>query len=168
MENQRIRNATPKEFAGIKFKSLSEVAVYKLLLQSGLSPEYEAHTYTLWEKYIPLVPFYTKNTFSRKNKYVKVLSSKTVMDMRPLHPITYTPDFYFEYGGKKIIVEVKGLENDVFPYKFKMFRQHIATLPDAQNYEIWEIFTQSQLKELITRLKNDCNQELQGHQSTHH
>lgn len=152
MENKKIINASPKEYNGIKFKSLAEVMVYKTLIQQGFNPLYEKETFLLWEGFIPrTVPFYTKNTFKRKNHNIEVLSHYTAKDKRPLSGITYTPDFTFNYGEKKIIVEVKGFQNDVFPYKFKMFRKYLESLDG--DYELWEIFTKKQLLECINHLK---------------
>lgn len=151
--NKKILNASPKEYNGIEFKSTLEVTVYKTLLQEGFNPEYEKHTYVIWDGFIPKVPFYTKNIFKRKNHNIVPISAITVIDNRNMQSITYTPDFYFEYNGKKIIIEVKGHVNDVFPYKFKMFRKYIQEEEDYFNYEIWEIFTKKQLLECISLLK---------------
>lgn len=149
--NKKIKNASPKSFNNINFKSLAEVMVYKTLIQQGFSPQYEKETFLIWEGFIPKVPFYTKNSFKRKNHNIEIVGVNTVKDKRPINGITYTPDFTFEYNGKKIIVEVKGFQNDVFPYKFKIFRKYIEELNG--NYEIWEIFTKTQLLECINHLK---------------
>ena len=58
-----------------------------------------------------------------------------------------------EHKGLKIIIEVKGNVNDVFPYKFKMFRKHIESLPDKGDYLIFEIFSKKQLLEAIEIIK---------------
>lgn len=151
MENKKIKNATRKEFNGIKFRSLAEVMVYKTLLQQGFYPKYEEKTFLIWEGFTPTIPFYTKNSFKRKNKNIEIVSSSTVKDSRTLSAITYTPDFIFTHKGKTIIVEVKGFSNEVFPYKFKMFRKYLETLEGE--YEVWEIFTKKQLLECINLLK---------------
>lgn len=149
--NQKIKNASPKEFNGIKFKSKLEVDVYKTLLQANFLPEYEKHTWILFNGFTPTIPFYTKNTFKRKNKNIEVLSEKNVKDNRAIQDITYTPDFVFTYNNKLIIVEVKGFRNDTFPLKFKMFRKVLEN--SNQPVELWEIFTKRQLLECIDRLK---------------
>lgn len=141
--NRRIKNATPEEYGDIKFKSKIEAMVYKTLLQYGLEPEYETHTYTIWEGFRPTVPFYTRNK-----------AKATILNLKKLINITYTPDFYMEYQGLKIIIEVKGQVNDVFPYKFKLFRWHIENLPDKDKYLIFEIFTKKQLLEAIEIIKS--------------
>ena len=148
MENRRIRNATPEEYGNIKFKSKIEAMVYKTLLQHGFEPEYETHTYTIWEGFRPTVPFYTCNK-----------AKATILNLKKLINITYTPDFYMEYQGLKIIIEVKGQVNDVFPYKFKLFRKHIEDLPDKENYLIFEVFTKKQLLEFIQIIKDEANRK---------
>lgn len=143
MVNKKVVNATPEEYSNIRFKSKIEVMVYKTLLQHGFKPEYETHTYTIWEGFKPTVPFYTRNK-----------AKATILNLKKLINITYTPDFYIEYEGLKIIIEVKGSTNDVFPYKFKMFRWHIENMPDKDDYLIFEIFTKRQLLESIEIIKS--------------
>lgn len=151
MENKKIKNTSPKEYNGIKFRSTLEVMVYKTLLAEGFNPEYEKYTWTLFDGFVPHVPFYTKNHFKRKDKRIEVLSKYTIKDNRPLSEITYTPDFVFTYNDKRIIVEVKGFENDCFPMKFKMFRYELEY--EEQETELWEIFTKKQLLECINHLR---------------
>lgn len=148
MTNKKIKNATPEEYNNIKFRSRLEVVVYKTLLQHGFNPQYESHTFTLWEGFKPTVPFFTRN----KNK-------DTILNLKRLVNITYTPDFYMEYNGLRIIIEVKGRVNDVFPYKFKLFRKCIENLPNKEDYIILEIFTKNQLLELIELIKNGINRK---------
>ena len=142
MENKRIKGATPLVVNNIKFKSKIEASVYKHLLQSGFDPVYEGMKFTLWEGFKPTVPFYTK---SGKNN---VLNSKKTID------ITYTPDFTFMYRNILVIIEVKGLQNDVFPYKFKMFRKILEDKPYKDNTLLFEIFSIKQLKECIEIIKS--------------
>lgn len=142
VENKKIKNATPEVCLDIRFKSQLEVMIYKTLLQAGFKPEYETHTYVIWEGFKPTVPFYTRD----KQK-------STLLNLKKTINITYTPDFYMEYEGLKIVIEVKGHVNDVFPYKFKMFRKCIEELPDKDDYLIFEIFTKKQLLECIEIIK---------------
>lgn len=147
--NKKIRNATITSYNEIVFKSKLEAMVYRTLLQYGFEPEYETHTYTIWEGFRPTVPFYTRNK-----------AKATILNLKKLINITYTPDFYMEYQGLKIIIEVKGKVNDVFPYKFKMFRKHIEDLPDREkNYLIFEVFTKKQLLEFIQIIKDEANRK---------
>lgn len=156
--NKKIKNAHPKIFNGIKFKSQLEIMTYKILIEQGFSPTYEQKRFVIWEGFCPTIPFLTKNRFKRKNHNIKVLSPFTCKDERPIESITYTPDFTFNYNGKCIIVECKGMMNDVFPYKFKLFRQELEKDPNKQNIELWEIHTKKQLLECIEQLKSKDNE----------
>ncbi len=148
MENKRIKGATPLVADGIKFKSKIEASVHKHLLQAGFDPVYEGMKFTIWRGFKPTVPFYTR--IGRSNG----LNMKKTID------ITYTPDFTFMYNGKLIIIEVKGLQNDVFPYKFKMFRGMLEREPYVGNTLLFEIFSIKQLKECIEIIKSyDSNTE---------
>ena len=139
--NKKIRNATPKEFNGIKFKSILEVMVYKTLLSVGFEPLYEKNKFVIWQGLYPSVPFYDKDAATRMLK----LNKKKIID------ITYTPDFTFEYNKRLIIIEVKGFENDVFPVKKKLFRKSLEeTHPEAL---FFEIYTKKQLLQAIEIIK---------------
>ena len=157
-ENKKIINAEARTYDGINFKSHLEVMVYKTLKELGFNPQYEPTTYTIFEGFATTVPFLTKNTLKRKNFRYEVLSPFTVVVRKPIPSITYTPDFYFEYGGKKIIVEAKGVPNDVYPYKLKMFRKYLEEQPDRDSYMIWEIHTKKQLLECINYLRQSLSQ----------
>ena len=50
---------------------------------------------------------------------------------------------------RQVFIEAKGQVNDVFPVKFKMFRQLIESYPDHDKYLIFEIFGKRQLLEAI-------------------
>lgn len=141
MENRRIKNTTPTQYANIEFKSKIEAMVYRTLVDNGFMPEYEQHTFVLWSGIKPTVPFYTKTK--------KELLS---LDLRKLRDITYTPDFYFEYNGLKVIMEAKGFENDTFPVKFKMFRQLLEST--GEQWMVFEIFSKKQLLEAIKVIKS--------------
>lgn len=138
MSNKKIKNATKVD----KFKSKLEQMVYDILIKEGFNPKYEEKTYTLLEGFKPSVPFWSRDR--KRNLF---------LDLRKIRPITYTPDFTFNYRDKIIIVEVKGFTNDVFPIKFKLFRKYIESLPDSNRYIITEIFTKTQLLEFINKLK---------------
>lgn len=152
-----IKGANPTEYNGIQFKSLLEVMTYKTLLQENFNPEYEKHSFMIWQGFMPTVPYYTRNTLKRKDKRCTIISRNTMMVHKPINGIVYTPDFYFEYKGKKILVEVKGFETKDFKMKFKMFRGYIEEQPDKNAYVIWEIYTKKQLLECINLLKSYNN-----------
>lgn len=140
--NKKIKNATEVEDKGIKFDSKLEHMVYKTLLERGYKPQHEPTTYTLWTGIKPTIPFYTRDR--RK---------QTIAQMRKLINITYTPDFYFEYKGLKVIIEAKGIENDVFPYKFKVFRKYLESLPDKDDYILFIVYNKKHLIESLQILE---------------
>ena len=142
VKNKKIKNATPNQLGNIKFKSKLETNIYKTLIKEGFTPQYEEHKFILWEGFRPSVPFYTRDKY--KN---------TVLKLNKLINITYTPDFYLEYKGLKIIIEAKGMVNDVYPYKFKMFRKVIEKRPDKEDFMLFEIYTKKQLLESIQIIK---------------
>lgn len=138
-ENKKVKNATELVIDNIKFKSKLEASVYKYLVEEGFVPGYELEKYVLWEGIKPTIPFYGK----------KGLDDKKLID------ITYTPDFTFSYKDKFIIIEVKGMQNDVFPYKFKMFRKLLESYVNKDDILIFEVFSIKQLKECIKIIRNE-------------
>lgn len=108
--NKKVRNATPQVCDGIKFRSKLEVYCYTQLQKYGIQAEYEQYKYVIFNGF-------TYNT-------------------EKIRPITYTPDFV----GKTFIIECKGMMNQTFPLKWKMFKyfcisndmQHVLYLPRNQ------------------------------------
>ena len=161
MTNKKIKNATVTEYDGIKFRSKQEVMCYKVLKENGFEPLYEQKYYHLFDGFVPHVPFYTKNKFKRKNKWITTISKHTVIDNRSIDSWVYTPDFVFIYKDYTIIVEVKGKENDVYPYKKKLFRYELELQQQSNpyiHYEFWEIYTKQQLLDCINQLKLKTNE----------
>lgn len=158
-KNKKIKNATKEDFEGIPFKSRLEKLVYKTLLEIGINTQYEPVTYEIFKEFIPTIPFYTKPYKKRKFKNTEVISKYALKDMRKVTSITYTPDFVFEYKNKIIVIEVKGFPNEVFPYKFKLFKALLETFEDKDKYEIWEIFSKRQLLECLTNLEKENDTE---------
>jgi hypothetical protein len=142
-ENRRIRGATPFiAFDGTQTRSKLETRVYKWLYDLGLNPQYESETFTYWVGPRPTVPFYDLSK-TRHNQ----LNMKKLVDMN------YTPDFIFEYNGTKVIIEAKGIENDQFPIRKKLFRAYLETLDYPVVFA--EIYTKRQLLEFINELRNE-------------
>lgn len=110
--NRKIINATPTQVDGIKFKSRLEASVYKTLIDRGFQPQYEPDTFVLFEGFKPV-------------RYLKDGSMYT----RKFTDITYTPDFKVAFNDVIVYIEVKGFDNDVYPYKKKMFLKLIKELP---------------------------------------
>lgn len=95
--NKKIRNATPTEYDGIKFRSKLEVTTYKLFKEAGIDANYEKEKFTL----VPAFSF---------------MGAK-------IRPMTYTPDFTFQ----SFIIECKGSPNDAWPIKEKLFKYYLHT-----------------------------------------
>jgi len=111
-QNKKVRNATTKVYKGIKFRSKLELFTYRKLEDAGIKALYEKKKYVLQEgfRYPATVyePHKTKGYVSTTTK---------------IRDITYTPDFVDPQG--RWIIEVKGFANDVFPLKWKMFKDHL-------------------------------------------
>lgn len=141
-KNKKIRNATEASYSGIDFKSRLEVTIYKTLLENGFTPKYEEVTFEFVSKQRPKVPFF--------NRVGKVFG----LEMKPLQPITYTPDFTFEYKGLLVIIEAKGFENDAFYIKKNLFRRHLETLNRPSIF--FEVRTKKELLEALEIIKMEA------------
>lgn len=139
--NKKIKNATPLEFDNITFKSKLEVMIYKTLKEAGFSVMYEPVKYVIWEGFKPTVPFYNRD------KVTKLLKE----DNKKLINISYTPDFIFQYKDHTIIIEGKGMENDIYPLKKKLFRAYLEQ--HIPNSLYFEIFSKKQLLQAIEIIK---------------
>lgn len=156
MANKKIINASPLSYNGIEFKSKLECLVYRTLMEEGITPEYEQRSFIIFRGFTPTVPFYTKNTFKRKNCNITKVSTATVIDWRKVKDWVYTPDFYFRYKDYTIFIEVKGYYNDIARYKSKLFRWQIDCRQKkdlSRKYEFWEIHTKKQLLDCISHIK---------------
>lgn len=142
MINKKIKNATSTEFNDIKFKSKSEVMVYKTLLQEGFKPNYEPTKYIIWEGFKPSVLTYKPDK-----------AGELVIQNKKLIDITYTPDFLFVAPDNKtlVILEVKGFCNDLYPVKEKMFRKFLEELSENYNQPVifFQIKTKKQLLQAV-------------------
>ena len=146
-ENKKILNSCPNTFDNINFKSRLETTVYKQLLKEGVHPSYEKEKFIIWKGFRPSVPYFHK------------LNKLTITKNMKIQDITYTPDFIFNYGKYKVILEVKGYANDVFSYKFKMFRRYLEEHNGIRyNYILALITNKKVLIEFMDYLK-ELNKE---------
>ena len=161
MVNKKIRNATQSSSKGITFQSQLEKSIYNTLLQQGFEPQYEPTTFTLWEGFEPITPYYDKETDKQKIKRLsegidtrasKILIQKT----GKIVGIRYTPDFYFKYNDLNVYIEAKGIENDVFYIKKKMFIKYLDNLytEKAEKSIYFEVYTKKQLLQAIEIIKS--------------
>lgn len=161
MANKKIRNATQSSSKGITFKSQLEKSIYNTLLQQGFEPQYEPTTFTLWEGFEPITPYYDKETDKQKTKRLsdgidtrtsKILIQKT----GKIVGIRYTPDFYFKYNDLNVYIEAKGIENDVFYIKKKMFIKYLDDryLESGEKSIYFEVYTKKQLLQAVEIIKS--------------
>lgn len=161
MANKKIRNATQSCLGRITFKSQLEKSIYNTLLQQGFEPQYEPTTFTLWDGFEPITPYYDKETDKQKAKRLsdgidtrasKILIQKT----GKIVGIRYTPDFYFKYNDLNVYIEAKGIENDVFYIKKKMFIKYLDNLYIEQGEKsiYFEVYTKKQLLQAIEIIKS--------------
>lgn len=161
MANQKIRNATQSKSKGITFKSQLEKTVYNTLIQEGFNPQYEPTTFTLWDSFLPITPYYDKETDKQKEKRIsegenKCPSKILVRKTGKIIGIRYTPDFYFKYNDLNIYIEAKGIENDVFYIKKKMFIKYLDTqyIEKGEKSMYFEVYTKKQLLQALEIIKN--------------
>lgn len=155
--NKKIKNASPCIFNDIKFKSKLEKDSYILLSNLGFSPLYESRKFYLTSFTKCDIPCYSKETLSEHAKRVKEQGNCPTglsLDSQILRDITYTPDFYFLYNNTNVYIEIKGFQNDVYPYKKKLFRQYLNNKwLEGQKSIFFEINSLYQLKQAIEIIK---------------
>lgn len=160
MRNKKIRNATQSVSKGITFQSQLEKSIYNTLLQHGFEPQYEPKTFTLWGGFIPITPFYDKETDKQNEKRAELLGKKVPKILVPktgkIVGIRYTPDFYFKYKDLNIYIEAKGIENDVFYIKKKMFIKYLDDryIENGEKSIYFEVYTKKQLLQAIEIIKS--------------
>lgn len=161
MANKKIRNATQSSSGRLTFKSQLEKSIYNTLLQQGFTPQYEPITFTLWDGFSPITPYYDRETDKQKirriSEGVNICPSKIlVQKVGKVVGIRYTPDFYFNYNGLDVYIEAKGIENDVFYIKKKMFIKYLDdVLANTGRRSIYfEVYTKKQLLQAIEILKD--------------
>lgn len=156
MENKKIRNATRSRVKGITFKSLLEKSIYNTLLQQGFVPEYEPVTFTLWEGFSPVTPYYDKESDRQREKRLEegketCPSKMLVRKTGKIIGIRYTPDFHFRYNNLDVWIEAKGIENDVFYIKKKMFLKYLDDrfYRTGERAVYFEVYTKRQLLQAL-------------------
>ena len=101
----KVKNATPTQYDGIKFRSKLEAYTYKKLKEANIYAEYEQYRYMLLPSFI--------------------FENKTV------RAITYLPDFV----GNNFIIECKGFPNESWPLREKLFKYYLTNnMPNYSFY----------------------------------
>lgn len=139
--NKKIKNAQEVTFDGITFKSKLEGSFYKTLKEAGFKVLYEPYKFEIIDGFYPTIPFYNRS----KSKEFR-------LDKQRVRPITYTPDFMFRYNKVLFIIEAKGIENDTFPIKRKLFRRYLETINTPCAY--FEVHTKKELLQVIDIIKS--------------
>jgi len=136
-KNNKIRNATSKVYKNIKFRSKLELFTYKEFEKAKIKSLYEQ------KKFVLMTGFhFTNGCVEPKKKGYMDITAK-------VRDITYTPDFVDPDG--KWIVEVKGYANDVFPLKWKLFKNHL--MENGDTYALFLPKNQKQVLETIELIK---------------
>ena len=158
--NKKIRNATQSISGGITFKSKLEKSIYDTLLEQGFNPKYEPITFVIWEGFRPTIPYYNRETnYQRDVRLAASGGSSAKMLVRKkarILNVQYTPDFYFKYNDLNVYIEAKGIENDVFYLKKKMFIKYLDDLylEKGEKSIYFEVYTRKQLLQAIEIIKN--------------
>ena len=119
--NKKVRNAVSKVYKGIKFRSKLELFTYRKLEEAGIKSLYEERKYVLMEGFR-----FEQDSIEPSNK--RATKGEYINNADKVRDITYTPDFVDPNG--KWIIEVKGFANDVFPLKWKLFKNYLQKLGD--------------------------------------
>lgn len=156
MENKKIRGATRNVSQGIKFKSQLEKSVYNTLCQLGFFPQYEPKTFTLWDGFTPITPYYDRETDAQRDKRNPKSPKMLMLKSSKIIGIRYTPDFYFKYKDIDIWIEAKGIENDVFYIKKKLFIKYLDNLYEetGQRSMYFEVYTKKHLLQAINIIRD--------------
>ena len=134
--NKKVRNADPKVYKGIKFRSTFELKVYKELEEQKMNFEYEP------EKALLLSGFKTVNPF-----FIDSVQGNSVRKM------TYTPDFKVYIGPYKLYIEAKGYCTDRYIVKRKLFLDKIK---DDSSAIFAEIHSIRALKNTLIKIRKLC------------
>ena len=172
-KNKKIRNATQAKTHGITFKSRVEKMVYTTLIENGITPDYERYTITLWDGFTPITPFYDQESDTQQERRTEAAGSERrlpkilVLKTSPVVAIRYTPDFHFVINNVDIWIEVKGIENDVFYIKKKMFRKYLDNVfaSTGKRAMFFEIYTKRQLLQAL-QIINEYVKSITGNQSS--
>lgn len=149
----RFSKKSPKLlYNAIQFKSQLELNCFKLFEENDLLLSYESKSFLLISQlklnnltvYLP----------SRKTKKNNISSLKEISGI--LQKAIYTPDFILEYKNYIIFIETKGLANDAYPLRRKLFFHYLEknSIENNINYIFFEPHNIKQILECINIIKN--------------
>lgn len=147
----KIKNATSLEYKGLTFKSKLELFTYMKLLEAGINDfKYEQEKFTLMQPFefncdsIEMYERAVKGTDGRIKLYGPVTNN--------IRGITYLPDFTCIKEDKTgYVIEVKGYNNDVFPVKWKFFKDYL--LRNGYNLTLYKPNNQGNVLKTIEMIK---------------
>jgi len=119
MLNKKIKNAKEITYDNKVFDSKLELYCYKLLQAYKIDFYYNEIKYTLLKDFRLNKVHFIHSGPSKKTEWFKEEKLKDDKKIK-LSPITYTPDFVIKTNNNFIIIETKGFQNDVYPYKRKL------------------------------------------------
>lgn len=158
-KNKKIRNATICKSGSIVFKSQLEKMAYNTLVEYGFTPQYEPRRLVLVEGFKPTIPFYDKETPTQYNKRIEngadIICKLLTLQSNKILPITYTPDIYINHNDIDVWIEVKGIENDCYYLKKKLFRKYLEDLYNTTGKKsiFFEVYSKKQLLQAIEIIK---------------
>lgn len=152
--NKKILGTKKVTYKDIKFKSKLESTCYKKLEEAAINTDYSFDFYyepekiILWEGFKPSnIKIYAPNS----SKYhVGNMSEQTKKTLN----ITYTPDFLVIKGDYRIYFDVKGMPNDTYPIKKKMFLKVLEQDTSNLKYIFMEPHNVKQINQSIDIIKN--------------
>lgn len=143
-KNKKILGASKHIYNNIEFKSKLEVDCYKLLIGSNLPFSYEGEKITILEGFKPTITIYAP-TKIQKGMYSKDLLQVT----SKVRDITFLPDFLIIKDNYRIYFDVKGMPNDTYPIKKKLFLKELERRNDGFKYMFFEPHSIYQMKQAI-------------------
>lgn len=153
MENKKVLNTQRFTIDDINMRSGLEVSFYKKLKKTDLKFFYEPDKFTLinGSKIVGVTILAPRHL--GRGRYGKILEKQT----RALLKITYTPDFYIIKGKYHIYIDIKGMPNDVYPIKKKLFILYLMRekqLNSNNEYIFIEPHSLRQMDEAIDYINN--------------
>ena len=113
----KLINSKKSIVDGITFDSQLEVFCYNLLKTHNIEFNYHPESYELLKGFKASFECYEK---TGKLYKVKGIDTRRYDDVRTVRGINYTPDFVAKDGSW--IIETKGVANESFPLRWKMFK----------------------------------------------
>jgi len=151
LTNNRVRGARKVEYDGKLFDSKLEVNFYKLLVSNNIPFEYNNNTVKVVDDFrLDKVNYYSSD---RNNREITQFLTKKGLKQK-ISAIKYTPDFIIEIGSYLIYVELKGYQNDVYPYKRKLFFSLLENSNITKQIYFFEPRTIKQSKTVIEIIKS--------------